>query len=144
MEQHMRLYEFLEDAFTPPGITYTLNNDPQTAAAVSPNADIGASQTANVAPINGTVQTPVNGGPQQPNMPNPAAMNLAKQQLQIGANRMLRVGPGNQGGAEQPFTVTGISNNNSAIKGQEAVTLANKNHPNQPQVTYPLSALVRK
>jgi hypothetical protein len=138
----MRLSDLFEAPFTPPGISYVLN-DPQNNAAVGQNTANAVAQTSNVAPINGSIPATTTGvapSPNGPQQPNPAAMGLAQQQFQKGSIQSIKMGPNS---VPQPMKVTDTSNNNSMVKGP-TVTLGNPNNKNQPEQTYPLSTFAKK
>jgi hypothetical protein len=147
----MRLHELFESPFTQPGILPVLNV-PQTAPAVGQNVPAVGQNSANitvqpgtVAPITSQPGTPTPnvastpGTLAQPNTtatpPDPAAI---ARQYPINSIQKLPIG---QGSVERPMRVTAVADNNTAIKGQKAVTFADPNNPNAPQQTYPASVL---
>ena len=155
----MRLHELFEAPFTPPGLSYIVNNpqqEPQTQPAINPNSSIGTApappttvtspqktpQTMpNAAsPTMNTAQTGSNAvsAAGNNNTGNPAGIAAANQQLTKGAPINLPLGPNKQ---QTPMKVTDVSNQNTMGGNQKMVTVGNSQNPTAPQQTYPASDL---
>lgn len=139
----MRLYELFESPFTPPGISYVVN-DPQDAPKPGQNMDpntSGAILNTNAnnqsygASFSG--ESPANIAITANSAVNQTAITAAKQQLTKGAPINLQVGPAKQPNA---MTVTNVSHNDAINKG-ETITIGDKQHPERPEQTYPADYL---
>ena len=141
----MRLHELFEAPFTPPGMSFIVNNpeqEPQKQPAVNPNSSIGTNpappttittppKTPQVVP--GTTPPTINTAQTGSNAQNAAGVQAAGQQLSKGSTINLPMGPNKQ---PTQMKVTDVSNNNAMGNNQKMVTVGNTQNPNAPQQTY--------
>lgn len=142
----MRLYELFEDPFTPPGISYVLN-DPQDEPAAGkgyaqnmsqnqagPNDNQPQSQVRPYGPMGGMSSS---GGSNTGNT-TPVGNAVARQVLSKGSPIVLPVGPTN---TPTNMKISNVSQNDSS-KGK-TVTLTNPQKPNDPAQTYKYDDLAK-